>query len=923
MMFTDLSFQGQWRDYQARVLEEHQDHLGNRRLHIVAAPGSGKTVLGLELMRRRAKPTLILAPTLTIRNQWIERLQALFLPRGAPLPAWISTDVRRPQPLTVITYQALHAAFCGEEGAPDAQEPSPEDEERNAPRKTSPSREKEIIKGLITQNIGTLILDEAHHLRNEWWKALTKLEAALQKPNIISLTATPPHDVEYAQWQKYEALCGPIDAEISVPELVKVGDLCPHQDYIHFSLPVGKEREKLTQFKQEISHFLQSLKRNNAFVEILATHPWIHTPLTHVEDILGDSAFFSAMVIFLNASGHRPHPDVAKILATGKEALPPITPQWLETLLTNVLYTHASHFEARKEVLEPIRQDLTRIGAIERRQVTIDHARKIGKMLAASLGKLESITQITRTEYDALGQDLRMVILADYIRVDELPRHPENLSPPQKIGVVPIFESLRRLGLADLKLGLLTGSLVLIPRCARPVLERVAAEASLDPSHLICTPTPHDGAYLNVQMRGVGKQKIVQLITEVFQAGAIQALVGTQALLGEGWDAPSLNTLILASHVGSYMLSNQMRGRAIRTHAKDPHKTSHIWHLATIDLVPLDGQGYFLFGEQGTTKEINTFDEVQEHIGEDVTLLRRRFRAFEGVSYGRPYLIENGFKRLDLSKVDWSKNGVARLNEATLMRAKKRDTLSQMWQDALEGASPKPEMREKLEATYAPMGFVYAHTLKAVCLNALIWGGSWASHILGAGRGSKNPFAFLALSLGVAGVLALPKLLRALFLFLRNGTLEGSMKQAAWAVLETLQSMDLVKTNPKNLRVQVMKDKMGVLYCGLEGATALERKVFLDAMQELLSPPESPRYLLVHTSKIGTFLRTNYHSVPTLMGQNKEHATFFVKRWQRYVGQADLVYTRTPEGRLILLRARTKSFASAFQRKTDRISIWE
>ena len=30
-------------------------------------------------------------------------------------------------------------------------------------------------------------------------------------------------------------------------------------------------------------------------------------------------------------------------------------------------------------------------------------------------------------------------------------------------------------------------------------------------------------------------------------------LVGTQALLGEGWDAPSVNTLVLASYVGSYM----------------------------------------------------------------------------------------------------------------------------------------------------------------------------------------------------------------------------------------------------------------------------------------------------------------------------------------------------------------------------------
>jgi hypothetical protein len=38
-------------------------------------------------------------------------------------------------------------------------------------------------------------------------------------------------DVSPFEWQRYEELCGPVDAEVSVPELVLEGDLCPHQDY--------------------------------------------------------------------------------------------------------------------------------------------------------------------------------------------------------------------------------------------------------------------------------------------------------------------------------------------------------------------------------------------------------------------------------------------------------------------------------------------------------------------------------------------------------------------------------------------------------------------------------------------------------------------------------------------------------------------
>ncbi|WP_153041526.1 DEAD/DEAH box helicase family protein, partial [Pseudovibrio sp. Ad26] len=86
MTFDNLSFQASWREYQERVLAELDTHLDDDHLHIVAAPGSGKTILGLEVMRRVGQPALILAPTITIRNQWIERLTSLFLPEDEERP---------------------------------------------------------------------------------------------------------------------------------------------------------------------------------------------------------------------------------------------------------------------------------------------------------------------------------------------------------------------------------------------------------------------------------------------------------------------------------------------------------------------------------------------------------------------------------------------------------------------------------------------------------------------------------------------------------------------------------------------------------------------------------------------------------------------------------------------------------------------
>ncbi len=58
--------------------------------------------------------------------------------------------------------------------------------------------------------------------------------------------------------------------------------------------------------------------------------------------------------------------------------------------------------------------------------------------------------------------------------------------------------------------------------------------------------------------------------------------MGTNSLLGEGWDAPVVNCLVLANRVGSFVLSNQMRRRAIRTVAGQPGKTANIWHPVVV-----------------------------------------------------------------------------------------------------------------------------------------------------------------------------------------------------------------------------------------------------------------------------------------------------------------------------------------------------
>ena len=50
--FNKVQFKGTFRDYQQKVLDNSNKYLKNKKIHIVAAPGSGKTILGLELISR-------------------------------------------------------------------------------------------------------------------------------------------------------------------------------------------------------------------------------------------------------------------------------------------------------------------------------------------------------------------------------------------------------------------------------------------------------------------------------------------------------------------------------------------------------------------------------------------------------------------------------------------------------------------------------------------------------------------------------------------------------------------------------------------------------------------------------------------------------------------------------------------------------
>lgn len=897
-----IKFKFPWRNYQQRVLSELESHLDDNHLHIVAPPGSGKTILGLEVALRINKPCLILVPTLAIRNQWIQRFVELFI-QVEEIPDWISNDIKNPKFLTVATYQALHAA-CADN---TIEEHDDEEENNDNGHEDYAVNEKtqEVINAFQLVNLGLIVVDEAHHLKNAWWQSLDKLKEAIN-PTVVGLTATPPYDVSYAEWQRYINLNGPVDAEISIPELVVEGDLCPHHDFVLLSHPTYEEKQKIYEYRERIQKLFEEVKLDTDLVDAIENHPIIQNPLKHQYWIYSNIEYYSASLIFLNAVGKVVSPEHLEIIGDKNYVIPELTYDWIEIILTFYLYKDPDNFEIYVLHQEKLIKKLKRYGVVERHSINFIYNRKVNNYLSSSISKLQSIDEIVDFEHQQLQQDLRMVILTDYIRKEYLVDALENTLELNKIGVLPIFEKLRRTNNKSIKIGVLTGSLIIIPESALAIFNKITIKKGID--RVSITPISFDTSYLIVEVNHQLKHQMVGIITQIFQQGEIEVLVGTKSLLGEGWDAPAINALILASFVGSYVSSNQMRGRAIRTQRKNSDKTGNIWHLACVDPTSQDG-------------------------GNDIKILKRRFKTFVGLSNGEG--IENGIDRLSIPKTLNSYDEITSFNNLMMANAAERHSLKNRWKIALKtGVNLVEEIKIPFagDSSYnAVKSLYYDKTIKNLI-------GVLTSGFIGFGldamkgllknlrdiRTVKDLTYWFAFT-GVIGVLFFGKnTYLAAKTYIKYRDISKDVHNIAEALLSTLINIGIIKTNYESLAIVTKTDNQGAIYCHLEGGSTFEKSTFILALQELINSIDNPKYVIIRKSYfLKVFSQKDYHAVPDLIGRRKEYAIDFRNQWMKQVGSCELIFTRTIAGRKMLLRSRLLSLSAQLEEeKVERVNKW-
>ncbi len=375
----------------------------------------------------------------------------------------------------------------------------------------------------------------------------------------------------------------------------------------------------------------------------------------------------------------------------------------------------------------------------------------------------------------------------------------------------------------------------------------------------------------------------VELATGIFTQGSTQLLVGTRALLGEGWDAPCVNCLVDLSAATTAVSVMQSRGRTLRLDASDPEKIASNWDI--VCLAPELARGTADY-ERFVRKHLHLFAPSEDGAIE------------AGPSHVHPAL--GPFAAPPDSSFD-------EINRAMIQRAADHELARERWGigQPYTGAElqtlvirprrpggPLPVMADTPPryqvSQRGPARLAALAAIVAVLATAL----------------TRSPAA-LAILAAVPAALGWAAMRLARTQRVLADVLPLDL--AAHAVCDAYRSLgELSDAAAGSLAVEPRAS--GYLRCFLRAATAPESDRFARALDDLLSPVEFPRYLvsrLVPAARPGAPVarwlsrrppfERRWVAVPEDLGRGKHRAEAFATAWRHWVGPAELQFTQRSE----------------------------
>jgi len=940
--FRELQFFGEWRPYQRAALAAFEKDVkhGNKSTHIVAPPGSGKTLLGVELIRRVGKRALVLAPSQGIQQQWPRAVGAF-----TPDPASVA-GADPAKPIACLSYQALcqledpeivlgrlaQSRWADERAATTGTTPEEAQREGEAfagaaadrrareLARISAALKREVARGehagvelrdllsatarkrvhtMAQLGVKVVLLDECHHLASLWGYVVRAILGELgEDVHVIGLTATPPIGLPEAEAELYEALLGPVDFTVPTPAVVRDGHLAPYQELAWLTEPLKSERDWLAEHDTRFKELITAL-HDDATSDI-AFPVWVMTRMRERRRGPDDDAevpweAFQKRAPKLARAGIRFLLSANLETPTGAprgEAYrrPPDLEDWLTLLEDYALRClvpadsarAAERYDAIAAALRELGFQLTRKG-IRRGTSEVD------RLLTGSQAKALGLVEVLDAEQQNRTDALRALVLCDAELAS--PRADDALT-----GVLdPAAGTARHALLAiaadertrDLRPLLVSGrGLRCAPQDAEALLAALEREAQ-EHFNLPEWDAEVDGLLVSLQSSGAEwmPRAWVELATTLLKEGVTKTLVGTRALLGEGWNCPPLNVMVDLTVATTGVSVQQMRGRSLRLDPRDRTKVASNWDIVCVAPDLVRGTADY---ERFVRKHLHLFAPAED--GE----------IEAGPSHVHPEL--GPFAPPPVTRF-------AALNRAQLDRAADRDGARDRWRVGApyRGVElPTLLVRHSRDEVPARTSTRPPRLSQRVPLASGL-GGAAAFGVLGVAASAPPLLAGLALA--PAGLAWAAVRLRAIK---RRLPAVLPLDAAARAVVDGYRDLDELPPDVA-ASLTIEPRASGYLRVELTKATPAQGRAFATALDELIGVADNPRYLVSrpladpHRSTLGLLGRVlarkppfeeRLHPVPADLGRHKDRAEAFARAWRRHVGPGRLIFTqRSEEGR--------------------------
>lgn len=903
--FGAIKFSGTLRPSQeaAASIIKPQLNRGEKRLHVVAPPGSGKTILGLyvwsDLVR---KPALVLSPNSAIQAQWAARTSLFDLDGKDHL---VSTDPQKPGLLTSLTYQSVTMPRKGGEDLDevaielwaeklmaDGQAEDRESahawqsslkESNTTYYKSRLSTYRKKVRDDFAKNgnalwtlhesakanlmrlkdvgIGLIILDECHHLMHHWGRILSEVREFFDDPVVLGLTATPPdtESISNADSDRYEDFFGPVDYEVPVPALVRHENLAPYQDLCYFVRPASHELQYIASVDDEFEALLKDLRtpvEDRSPKRILSLDEWVYDSLSTRKNHRGESLSWSKF----HTKNEAYADNARRYLRSHNKTLPhdvPLIPMqagdesWSRmSMLRSVLDRYVRYglrlskdkkdHELAKSVIDRLRMLGVQITETGSRPC----ASPVGRVMAYASSKVEALNEIITTEMQALGPSIRAVVVTDFEKTSATALV-EGVLDKEAGGAIAVFRSLVKHQSGDyLDPILMTGSTVLVDDdLSSRFIERATQWAKERELSITFSVEEHEGYH---EIHGRGKHWVPRyyslMITEFFQEGFTKCLVGTRGLLGEGWDASRINVLVDMTTVTTSMSINQLRGRSIRLDKEWKEKVANNWDIICV-----------------ADEFTKGFDDYER--------FKQKHKQLYGVCDDGA--IEKGVGHVHAAFNDVRPEGISEgmglFNEEMVRRAKSRAHTRELWGIGKPfGIEEKPAVEAKAGAGFSS-GFQFGEEKQ-------VW-------------------------------------------------TDASLTQAiANAIVESLRELGEMTTVA---RPSGGDRGGGWIRYHLKNSTPEEAEMFSKALAEALGPLNKPRYVIARSSRffdetwlsklmpevLAVYLRKQrvsvmmYHTVPSCLASSKERAEVFQRHWNHFVSPGAVTYVRSGDGKRLVEHA--------------------